>query len=245
MERRRAGPGHGSQRIHRPPLSRPSHGCLDDTAIASLPRKCRQAPGEGPKDLRSRHGSCTNSLASAHTKELLNHPKVGASWEGFVIEQLLMAEPHDEAFFWSTHQGAEIDLILRRGRKLLGVECKRTDTPRTTQSVRIAMEDIGLSRVAILYPGTKRFTIAEKVEAVPIQDLSRRANRFISRKARDNRMPYGGQEGSARTALMSGRCSFPPPPRSFSASGKLSKVSPANSRTSAFFPFAIPTISKD
>ncbi len=111
-------------------------------------------------------------------KELLNHPKVGASWEGFVIEQLLMAEPHDEAFFWSTHQGAEIDLILRRGGKLLGVECKRTDTPRTTQSVRIAMEDIGLSRVAILYPGTKRFTIAEKVEAVPIHTLAKSESIF-------------------------------------------------------------------
>ena len=58
-------------------------------------------------------------------KDLLRHPKVGASWEGFVIEQLLLTEPHDEVYFWATHQGAEIDLVLRRGGKLLGVECKR------------------------------------------------------------------------------------------------------------------------
>jgi predicted AAA+ superfamily ATPase len=106
-------------------------------------------------------------------KELLSHPKVGASWEGFVIEQVLTAEPHEEAFFWSTHQGAEIDLILRRGDKLLGVECKRSDSPRLTPSIRIALQDVGLARVAVLYPGTKRFPIADQVEAVPVQALEK------------------------------------------------------------------------
>lgn len=100
-------------------------------------------------------------------KELLSHPKAGASWEGYVIEQVLMTEPHDEAFFWATHQGAEIDLILRRGSELLGVECKRTDTPRMTSSIRIAIEDLGLKRVAVLYPGQKRYPITGQVEAVP------------------------------------------------------------------------------
>jgi predicted AAA+ superfamily ATPase len=106
-------------------------------------------------------------------KDLLSHPKVGASWEGFVIEQVLMAEPHEEAFFWSTHQGAEIDLILRRSAKLLGVECKRTDSPRMTPSIRIAIEDVGLARVAVIYPGTKRFPIAGGVEAVPVHALAK------------------------------------------------------------------------
>ncbi|MBI4791767.1 MAG: DUF4143 domain-containing protein [Deltaproteobacteria bacterium] len=73
-------------------------------------------------------------------KALLSHPKAGASWEGFVIEQVLLTEPHDEAFFWATHQGAEIDLILRRGNALFGVECKRTDTPRLTPSIRTAWD---------------------------------------------------------------------------------------------------------
>lgn len=62
-------------------------------------------------------------------KALLSHPKVGASWEGLVVEQVLASEVHDEAYFWATHQGAEIDLILRRGDRLLSVECKRAECP--------------------------------------------------------------------------------------------------------------------
>ncbi len=104
-------------------------------------------------------------------KTLLTHPKMGASWEGFVIEQVMTTVVHDEAFFWATHQGAEIDLILRRGSQLLGVECKRTDTPRMTPSIRNAMEDLGLAHVAVLYPGAKRFPITERVEAVPLHAL--------------------------------------------------------------------------
>lgn len=102
-------------------------------------------------------------------KGLLDHPKVGFSWEGFVIEQVLMTEPHDEAFFWATHQGAEMDLVLRRGGELFGVECKRADAPRLTSSVSIALADLGLSRVAVVYPGVKRYPLAERVEAVPLR----------------------------------------------------------------------------
>jgi predicted AAA+ superfamily ATPase len=104
-------------------------------------------------------------------KTLMTHPKVGASWEGFVIEQVLMAVDHDEAYFWATHQGAEIDLVLVRGDKLLGVECKRTDAPRKTASIRIALEDLKLARVAVLYPGAKRYSLGDRVEAVPLQTL--------------------------------------------------------------------------
>jgi predicted AAA+ superfamily ATPase len=105
-------------------------------------------------------------------KTLLLHPKVGGSWEGFVIEQVLRSEPHDEAFFWATHQGAEIDLVLRRGDRLLGVECKRADAPRRTRSIAIAISDLGLERVAIIHPGVKRYPVSEEVEAVPLSALS-------------------------------------------------------------------------
>ena len=105
-------------------------------------------------------------------KALYTHPRAGASWEGFVIEQLLMTEPHDEAFFWATHQGAEIDLIIRRGTLLYGVECKRTDTPRLTPSIRHALTDLGLARVAVIYPGPKRYLLADDVEAVPLSSLA-------------------------------------------------------------------------
>ena len=106
-------------------------------------------------------------------KALLTHPRIGASWEGFVIEQVLATEPHDEAFFWATHQGAEIDLILRRGGDLYGVECKLADAPRITPSIRIALSDLGLTRVAVLYPGAQRFPLSERVEVVPLSALSR------------------------------------------------------------------------
>ncbi len=104
-------------------------------------------------------------------KALVSHPKLGASWEGFVIEQMLMMEPHDDAYFWATHQGAEIDLILRRGNRLLGVECKRADAPRLTPSIRIALEDLGLERIAVIYPGNKRFPLSDNVEAIPLDEL--------------------------------------------------------------------------
>jgi len=103
---------------------------------------------------------------------LLGHPKVGASWEGFVIEQILASEPHDDAWFWATHQGAEIDLILRRGATMLGVEVKRADAPRMTPSIRNALSDLHLDRVCVVYPGERRYPLADGVEAVPLATLA-------------------------------------------------------------------------
>ena len=111
-------------------------------------------------------------------KALVSHPKLGASWEGFVIEQVLVAEPHDEAFFWATHQGAEIDLLLSRGGRLLGVECKRTDAPRVTPSIKNALADLGLDRVAVVYPGERRYPLADRVEAVPVSELAEHGRLF-------------------------------------------------------------------
>jgi predicted AAA+ superfamily ATPase len=104
-------------------------------------------------------------------KALVTHPKVGASWEGFVVEQVLTTVDHDEAYFWATHQGAEIDLVLRRGTELFGVECKRSDAPRMTPSITISLNDLKLAGVAVVYPGSKRFPIADRVEAVPLHSI--------------------------------------------------------------------------
>ncbi|WP_145061547.1 ATP-binding protein [Engelhardtia mirabilis] len=103
---------------------------------------------------------------------LLEHPKLGASWEGFAIEQILARVPHDDAWFWATHQGAEIDLVLRRGSRLLGVECKRADAPTMTKSIRIAIADLALERVAVVYPGRKRYPIDDRVDVVPLETLA-------------------------------------------------------------------------
>jgi len=117
-------------------------------------------------------------LGIGTTKELLGHPKLGASWEGFVIEQILMSEPHDEAYFWATHQGAEIDLLLRRGDKMLGVECKRSDAPGITPSIRIALDELKLSRIAVIHPGNKRFPLSDRIEAIPLLQVAKGTSIF-------------------------------------------------------------------
>ena len=105
-------------------------------------------------------------------KDLLTHPKMGASWEGYVLEEVLDIVQPDEACFWATHQGAEIDLVVRKNGKLSGIECKRTDAPKLTPSMRIALEDLQLSRIAVVYPGIKRYSIAAEVEAVPLREIT-------------------------------------------------------------------------
>lgn len=132
----------------------------------------RKRQVKAPKVYVRDSGLLHQLLGLETSKALLTHPKVGPSWEGFVIEQVLMAVDHDEALFWATHQGAEIDLVLTRGSQLFGVECKRTDTPRMTRSIRTALTDLKLERVAVVYPGSRRFLIDERVEAVPLAQLS-------------------------------------------------------------------------
>jgi len=133
---------------------------------------------KSPKVFVRDSGILHQLLGCSTMKGLLGHPKVGASWEGFVIEQILQTERHDEAFFWATHQGAEIDLVLRRGDELIGVECKRADAPRMTPSIRHAIEDVGLSRVAVIYPGEKPYPLGERVEATPSSRLGSGAPLF-------------------------------------------------------------------
>ncbi|MGH2567808.1 MAG: DUF4143 domain-containing protein, partial [Bacteroidota bacterium] len=99
-------------------------------------------------------------------------PKMGASWEGYVLEEVLDIMQPDEACFWATHQGAEIDLVVRKDGKLSGIECKRTDAPKLTPSMRIAMNDLHLHRIVVVYPGIKRYSIAADVEAVPLREIA-------------------------------------------------------------------------
>ena len=100
--------------------------------------------------------------------ELVTHPHCGASWEGFALEQVLRIAKPDEAFFWATHQGAELDLLMLRGRQRIGVEFKRADAPKVTQSMRIAMSDLKLDALYVVHPGLHRYQLADGVEAVPL-----------------------------------------------------------------------------
>ncbi len=107
-------------------------------------------------------------LGMRNERDLLSHPKCGASWEGYAIEQVLRAAGPDQAFFWATHQGAELDLLLFRNGKRYGVEVKRQDAPGLTPSMRIASEDLGLDHLTILYPGDQTYDLAKGVTAVPL-----------------------------------------------------------------------------
>lgn len=132
----------------------------------------RKRQVKSPKVYVRDSGLLHQLLAIEDQAALLHHPKLGSSWEGFAIEQVLATQPHGEAAFWATHQGAEIDLLLVQQGKLYGVECKRADAPRMTPSIRIALEDLGLERIAVVYPGTRRYPLGERVEAVPLNTLS-------------------------------------------------------------------------
>ncbi len=95
------------------------------------------------------------------------HPRIGASWEGFVIEKVIAESAPDEVYFWATHNGAELDLLLMTGGRRVGVEVKRVDAPRRTRSMAVALDDLGLDALWVVYPGDVRYVIDDRVTALP------------------------------------------------------------------------------
>ena len=103
--------------------------------------------------------------------DLQNHPKSGASWEGYAIEEIMKVIEPDESYYWATHNGAELDLFMLKDGRRIGVECKRVDAPRLTPSMRTALEDLELEKIFVIYPGTLAFPIADRVTALPVSEL--------------------------------------------------------------------------
>lgn len=104
-------------------------------------------------------------------EDVLSHPICGASWETFALEQVVHATGArpEECHFWATYAGAELDLLVERGRRRLGFEMKRTSAPRVTRSMRIALEDLQLDRLDVIHAGDETFPLAERVRAVSIR----------------------------------------------------------------------------
>ena len=105
---------------------------------------------------------------------LVRHPKVGASWEGFALATIvhhLGADPR-ECFFWRTHTGAELDLLVVRGRHRLGFEFKLTSAPATTPSARAALEYLKLDRLDVVHAGGRTFPLGERIRAMALSRMS-------------------------------------------------------------------------
>ena len=123
---------------------------------------------KSPKVYFRDSGLLHTMLGIKRKEELNKHPKVGASWEGYIIEnvlQVLQVEDR-ECFFWATHAGAEIDLLIQQGSRLKGFEVKRTSAPSITQSMKIALNDLDLSQIDVIYPGDRTFAMSDRIRAV-------------------------------------------------------------------------------
>jgi len=114
-----------------------------------------------------------NLLGVTDNSELRRHPKLGASWEGFAIEELirLYHAEEGEAYFWNTHGKAELDLLLIKDGKRHGFEVKYTDTPQVTASLRLAQDDLALDELTVIYPGDKAISIANDIRAIGLSKL--------------------------------------------------------------------------
>lgn len=104
--------------------------------------------------------------------ELALHPRVGASWEGYAIEEVIKAMRPDEVYFWATYSGAELDLLLLKDQQRIGVECKRLDAPKLTPSMRTAMQDLALHELIVIYPGSQRYSLGEGITVMPLTQIA-------------------------------------------------------------------------
>ncbi len=112
-------------------------------------------------------------LKISSMRDLLAHPKLGFSWEGFAMEQVLARFGEQDSFFWATHAGAELDLLFMRHGKRWGFEFKFTESPEITKSMRIALHDLKLERLYIIYPGDKSVQLDKKIELVGLNNFNR------------------------------------------------------------------------
>jgi predicted AAA+ superfamily ATPase len=123
-----------------------------------------------------RDSGLLHSLMSVNTEhDLLNHPRLGASWEGFALEQIIvqLRLREEEVFFWGTHTGAELDFVFRQKGRLWGVEVKYHEAPTISRSMRSALVELDLAHLWIVYPGDATYHLDENVTAVGLTDIQR------------------------------------------------------------------------
>ena len=110
---------------------------------------------------------------------LRTHPGVGASWEGFALEQVALIHGADaaECHFWATHTGAELDLLIVRGSETQGFEFKYSSAPKPTRSMHAALEDLGLDRITIVCPGDAAYPLTDRIRVTGLRALAQESGR--------------------------------------------------------------------
>ena len=126
----------------------------------------------GPKIYLRDSGLMHSLLNISDTHSLLGHPKVGASWEGYAIEQVLRILRPNEAYFWATHSTAELDLLFFANGKRYGVEVKFSEAPEVTRSMHIALQDLELEHLWVIYPGKRSYPVQERITVWPLQSVA-------------------------------------------------------------------------
>lgn len=128
----------------------------------------RKRQVKSPKVYVRDSGLLHSLLGITNRRDLEYHPKVGASWEGYAVEEVLKSFRPDEAYYWATYNGAELDLLVFKNGRRIGIECKRADAPVMTRSMRTALADLKLDHLYVLYPGDKAYTLGKKVDVAPL-----------------------------------------------------------------------------
>ena len=103
--------------------------------------------------------------------DLRGHPKIGASWEGFALEHIIRVFRTRDAYFWATHAGAELDLMVTIAGRRYGFEFKYTDAPGRKRSMHIAIEDLELEHLWVIYPGDQKYTLDSKITVIPLEEI--------------------------------------------------------------------------
>jgi predicted AAA+ superfamily ATPase len=111
-------------------------------------------------------------LQLAELDDVLGHPKLGASWEGFALEHIISIANTRDTYFWATHSGAELDLLILKSGRRYGFELKYSDAPSLTRSMHIALEDLKLQRLWVVYPGEHKYALHERVSAIPLSAVA-------------------------------------------------------------------------
>jgi predicted AAA+ superfamily ATPase len=114
--------------------------------------------------------------------QIHSHPKLGFSWEGFAIEQIiLMTGAEKDAYFYKTHGGAELDLLIMRGGKQYGFEFKYNDAPKATKGMHVVLNDLDLERLWVVYPGERSYSLDEKIDVIPLRSSRKVLDEYIPR----------------------------------------------------------------